>query len=456
MGRPIKKKYFQSDTGTGGIGGEGLGSIAIGGGGANIGYVAIPALEIPTPDLPDGVQAVARAHMAVVGITSSTYGTSGYVPASTLTLAGGTGTQGTIQVGTTVANSLAINGRGTGYAPGNVLTLDSGTRSVEATTTVVTTRVKTVAIAAAGAGGWTPGDTVVTVATGVGTGATVTVTANGGGVATGVALTTAGSYTTNPTLAGVAVTGGPGGNGGGLTLDLTMEIGTVSATPTTRGSFTVNPTLTAAATTVAPAGGTGATLDTLMGLGSVTLLTGGDYTALPGNVAAVAHTGTGTGATFSLTYKVLSGEVVTAGSGYETPIVITENPNGGATYTVTMTTTNTNIIASSANPTGGGAKAGDIIKQESSRRYLVRTADGTGQCRLVAEAPAAIGQMTIKAKDSVGGLYYVTKLTAKRAVIVQGDQTGTEFTTGTDGISVPWVFAPNTAVLNESVEIVSA
>lgn len=455
MGRPIKKIYFQNPLGGTGLGGESLASIAVGGGGANVGYTEIPVLQIPAPDLP-GTQAVARAHMAVVGITSSTYGTSGYVPGSTLTFAGGTGTQGTVRVDDTIANSLTINARGTGYAPGDVLTVDSGTYSAAATTTVVTTRAKTVAINAAGAGGWTEGNTDVTVATGAGTAATITVTADAGGIATGVAIKTAGAYTTNPTLTGVAVVGGPGNNGGSLTLDLTMEIGTVSASPTTGGKFTVNPTLTASPTTVAPAGGTGATLNALMGLNTVTLLTGGDYTALPSNVAAVTHTGSGVGGTFSLTYKVLSAEVVVAGSGYETPIVITEVPDGGATYTATMTTTTANVIASSANPVGGGAKAGDILKQESSRRYRVATLDGTGQCTLVAHAPSAEGEMTIKAKDSDGGLYYVIKLTARRAVIVKGDQTGVQFVTGTDGISVPWVFTPNTAVANESVEIVSA
>jgi hypothetical protein len=58
------------------------------------------------------------------------------------------------------------------------------------------------------------------------------------------------------------------------------------------------------------------------------------------------------------------------------------------------------------------------------------------------------------AVDSTGGTYYVTKLTAHRALIVKGDRTGTEFTTGSTGISIPWSF--DAAVLNYSVRIVNA
>jgi hypothetical protein len=58
------------------------------------------------------------------------------------------------------------------------------------------------------------------------------------------------------------------------------------------------------------------------------------------------------------------------------------------------------------------------------------------------------------AVDSAGGTYYVTKLTARRALIVKGDRTGTQFTTGTAGITVPWSYDP--AVLNQTVRILNA
>ena len=68
----------------------------------------------------------------------------------------------------------------------------------------------------------------------------------------------------------------------------------------------------------------------------------------------------------------------------------------------------------------GGSSAvtgGDIMKQEASRRYLVNNSQGRGQVKLVANVPAA-GEMTIIATDTGGATYYVTKLTAHKATLV--------------------------------------
>lgn len=375
MGRPIKKSYFGSVEGAG-IGGEGISSIAVGG--ANAGYTEVPVLQIAAPDLAGGIQAVARAHMAVEGIVNFFAGNSGYEPGQVLTLAGGTGTQGTITVDATKVSTVTLAAGGDGYAVNDVVEVDDGIASTKA-------QIIITAIDDQGAGT---------------------------GPATAIEIVGVNSYTSNPTLIGSTTTAVAPSTGLGLTVDLTMNIDLASLT------------------------------------------TGGDYTALPADVSIVGHSGAG-GALFNLTYKVLSADVVTAGSGYISAPVITEVPDGGATYTVSMTAVTANAIAVVANVTGAGAKAGDVVKQEASRRYLVTTGDGTGQCTLVAESPNSAGQMTMTAKDSDGGTYYVLKLTARRALIVKGDRTGVQFTTGTDGISVPWVFATS-AVKDESVEIVSA
>lgn len=189
---------------------------------------------------------------------------------------------------------------------------------------------------------------------------------------------------------------------------------------------------------------------------TVSITTRGDYTALPtgthpaGDITRYSVTGgTGSGADFNTTWKVKSVEVTTAGTGYTSaPSVTTQ---GGTTFTAALTSVNQNAIAISAYiPDGSSAVAGDIVKQEASRRYLVTTAQGTGQCKLVSAAPAA-GEMTMTAVDSAGGTYYVTKLTAHRALLIKGDRTGTEFASGT---SVAWSLSA--AVLNERVQIVSA
>lgn len=83
----------------------------------------------------------------------------------------------------------------------------------------------------------------------------------------------------------------------------------------------------------------------------------------------------------------------------------------------------------------GGTQAltADIVKQEASRRYLVTTSEGTGQCRLAAVANASLvaGQMNIIATDVNGSTYYVTKLTARRATLSTAtDNGGFEYASG--------------------------
>ena len=373
MGRPIKKSYFGSVDGAG-IGGEGIASIDVSGAG-NLGYSEVPLIVIPAPDLPGGVQAVARAHMAVNSIGGFDSGTSNYAPTQVLTLVGGTGTSGTITVTRTEVNTATLVSGGADYAVNDVVEIDTGTASTKAQITIT-------AINDQGAGT---------------------------GPATAIAVTEVGSYTANPTsLTGAATTAVLPSVGAGLTVDLVMAIKTASVTNV------------------------------------------GDYTVIPANPVNVDSGD----ANFTLSYNVLSVDVVTAGSGYSSVPTISDGQNK-AEYTASMTAVTANAIAVVANVTGAGAKAGDIVKQEASRRYLVTTGDGTGQCTLVAETPNVAGQMTMTAKDSADGTYYVIKLTARRAVIVKGDRDGVQFVTGDVGISVPWVFN-TTAVKNESVEIVSA
>ena len=82
MGRPLNKKYF-GNTNTPAIGGEGVASIAVSG--TNTGYTAVPDLVVGAPNLPTGVQAVARAHMEVSTVVNFLAGT-GYSVNDVLTL----------------------------------------------------------------------------------------------------------------------------------------------------------------------------------------------------------------------------------------------------------------------------------------------------------------------------------------------------------------------------------
>lgn len=168
---------------------------------------------------------------------------------------------------------------------------------------------------------------------------------------------------------------------------------------------------------------------------------------LPGGVTA-------TGTVVASAGQVDSITIVEAGSGYTSaPTVdLSAIGNGDATAGATLTNTAQNGIAAYAFVTGGSSKLGDIIKQQSSRRYKVQTADGTQVCKLVAAAPAA-GEMTITATDSSGKTYYVTKLTAHKAELAPYGAAGHEWPTlGTNHLgdpiyqSVRWSFGAAVAI----------
>lgn len=128
------------------------------------------------------------------------------------------------------------------------------------------------------------------------------------------------------------------------------------------------------------------------------------------------------------TVTLLSTMTVTTSS-----LTVTFSDQGGSFAAATaLTSTELNAINGVAYvPGGASAVVYDIIKQEASNRYLVKTAQGTGQCKLVADSPAE-GEMTIVATDTLNSTYYVTKLTAHRAVLTQKTDGGSgfEFSTG--------------------------
>ena len=183
---------------------------------------------------------------------------------------------------------------------------------------------------------------------------------------------------------------------------------------------------------------------------------------LPGGVTA---TGTAT----------IVGDAVTAivitenGSGYTSVPTVTiadsdvgaEVTTGTATAVLTVdtggvpgsTTNQENAITITGRIVAGSTVALDVIKQTGARRYLVTDGTNTGVVELVGDAVDAAGEANIIATDSAGGTYYVTKITAHRALVVPG--TGTQFPL-VDGSaqSIPWEL--DTAVLNTSVRVANA
>ena len=237
-----------------------------------------------------------------------------------------------------------------------------------------------------------------------GTTATGTITSEGSTVAPDGTLLDGVNYVVGDLVTFAGVTGTVGrvatvGSGHG-------EIQTIDfvGTGTNRGSFTTLPT-------------------TKTGL-AVTVV--GDTTGGAGS--------TGTGQTVAITFRASDVVITEAGSGYTS--APTSTPTQSVTFTsVALTSTQQNAINGVAYVAGGSsAVVYDIIKQEASHRYLVKTAQGTSQCKLVAEAPG-VGEMTIIATDTEGCTYYVTKLTAHRATLTRKTSAGAGYQYATGDVA---------------------
>lgn len=99
----------------------------------------------------------------------------------------------------------------------------------------------------------------------------------------------------------------------------------------------------------------------------------------------------------------------------------------GATFTVGLNPVESDkgtIAANAYLSTGTSTMSASIINQESSRRYYVETAQGRGQCKLTATNTLIPGTMNIIATDYSGATYFVTKLTARKATLINRTSTG--------------------------------
>jgi hypothetical protein len=87
--------------------------------------------------------------------------------------------------------------------------------------------------------------------------------------------------------------------------------------------------------------------------------------------------------------------------------------------------------------TGGSAGRVDIIKQISSRRYLVTDGTRTGVVSLVSTLADAAGECSVAVVDSAGGEYFATKITAHKVTVTRAGGSGHLYATGG---SAPWSF----------------
>lgn len=195
----------------------------------------------------------------------------------------------------------------------------------------------------------------------------------------------------------------------------------------------------------------------------------GDWTTIPrvNTTYALAQVGSNGLAQCNVYFRVKSITTVEKGSGYTRVPSITWNDGGShngtmpGNPTVALTTDSGNVGSATnqenaisikawlpaygaegyvSGAGGSSEKQGDIVRQTGNGKFLVRTADGVGRVKLVANRTWQLseGEANIIAKDVNGGKYFVTRISDRRCNIIA--DTGTMFDTGEYGINVPWTF----------------
>lgn len=183
--------------------------------------------------------------------------------------------------------------------------------------------------------------------------------------------------------------------------------------------------------------------------GTLGSLVNGTYSIPAASITAPQITG-GTKPTLSV---VVTGAtaytvtVVTAGSGYTTAPTITfagtvAGGSGSATPVATLTSgasARTNVIAPQAITVGSTNRTSgnDIMKQVGSKRFKVRSQDGTAVCKLVPRTPAAAGEMAIAATDSQSNTYWVKKLNKNKVQLIRNSLVGATWDIA-DGDTAKW------------------
>lgn len=295
-------------------------------------YSAIPTISFSGGD---GSGTTATARMKALTGTPSAAG-SGYAPGDTITLAAGTKTEAAVlTVGTVKLVSAVVpnfESSGTGYVIDEVITLAGGTNTVAAKVKVASCQARTCTPVAAGTG-YAANDLLnVTGGTKSTTAVIKVLTVGGSGEILTAEIQTRGEYTVLPANA-VATTKQAGGGNNAATFNISWGI--VTVTVDTAGNYSVlpsNPVAQASST----GSGTGATFTSLWGVLTVSVTTAGNYSALTPSPATQGSTsGSGTGSTNVIAWGVLSVTVSAGGDGYtEEPTVVFSSGTAAATASI--------------------------------------------------------------------------------------------------------------------------
>jgi hypothetical protein len=198
---------------------------------------------------------------------------------------------------------------------------------------------------------------------------------------------------------------------------------------TERGTgYTSAPTLTVTTATGVTKASTGTIAQTVIYPATTTGISVGMQAIGTGISASATYVVSVVGAAVNLTWPNAS--AVTTASSISFVDAGSSQANSTALYASTVTQ---NAIAfTSYLTTGSNAVAGgDILKQQASRRYFVQNSEGRGQVRLTATATSTLlpGTMSIVATDGGGATYWVTKLTSRKATLINRTSTSTALIT---------------------------
>jgi len=315
---------------------------------------------------------------------------SGYEPGDTVTLTGGTfSTAVILNVNSVGLQSGTIVAGGSGFSAADTLTVpasegSAGTVDVDEVFTIATQTETNFdgggsnGTFAAGTG-YSIGDTITLT-----DGTIIDVDSEGGsGDVTTFNILSATSGT-GPTSDGATLTqSSTTGGGSGFTLTLGTDnqaVGTVLVV--TNGNYT---TLLANPVSMTGGTGTGATITALYGSLGVTINTAGDYSVIPADPVAQGSTsGSGSGALFIIGWGVLAVAVTDGGSGYLAAPTVSFT--GGSGTTATATLTGDAVTSVSVGAPGGGysitatvsfaAAAGDMEYAKILNSRQVKTFEG--------------------------------------------------------------------------------
>lgn len=208
--------------------------------------------------------------------------------------------------------------------------------------------------------------------------------------------------------------------------------------------------ITAVTLTSAGSGYTGTatiTITTASGVTKVSTGTNGETTISVANTSGIfvgmTVTGdTGLGASNAPKVTAIGTNEVTVSDAHDntfTGVTLTFADLGtGFSAETVLTSVTQNALEVYAFVEGGSSGLiADILKQEASKRYLVKTSEGTSQCKLVAVATGSLteGQMNLIATDSLGSTYYVTKLTSRKALLTRRTDGGSGYEFATNARS---------------------